>query len=525
MKKTFLEFLSLQENTESKKAQTEVKLSDDSDYKPFDVTKHPNLRVLVKAFLESPQVSYPGPDGASKMRIMDKSKGETEPKLGKKGLYLVGGAVRDHLLGKTPKDYDLATDAHPDEIKLILKNAGFVATDPQTSTGTKDKDKSTLPPPGNKSKVYYVKGTDRSPEKKEFVIGARVNGEEFEIATFRKDAKSDGRKVAVEFSGLDDDAARRDFTINSMYIPLTTADGPNSKLIDPHGGVHHLRSKEIHWIGNAKDRLEEDQLRALRFIRQVQSHGQNTKVTDEIKQAFDDIKELPAVSRERIRDEFLKGLTHRDVDVVKYVKMFKDLGMLATVFPDLQFKLDVPEDYSEKKEPRLAVAWLLRNNSPNKVREVLKGTAWQSKEVEHIVHLIELANWMKLHGQSPELFFDKFYDMKKRFHQITPTEKDDGGTEPVMPLSVTMAKEWGKMNKLPEDVMHKFLTHRMDPKNPSAFKTKGYVDTSLGGKQINPEIIKRLGGPPKTGEDWTRAIKGKETEDFMNSLGHENEEQ
>ena len=266
MRRTFLEFVGLKENANigaaAKKASSEVKLADDTDYKPFviDGENHPNLRVIVKAFLDSDKVALPGPDGyPQKLTTMDPTKGEINPKLKKKGLYLVGGAVRDHLLGKTPKDYDLATDAGPDEIRLILRNAGFQETKPQGGGGKNAPTNPRYekhPEAGQKNKIFYAKGWDRA--GKEFVIGARVNGEEFEIATFRKDSKGgDGRTpYNMEFGSLEDDSAKRDFTVNSMYIPLTSADGANAKLIDPHGGAHHLRAGQIEFVGNPKDRLE-----------------------------------------------------------------------------------------------------------------------------------------------------------------------------------------------------------------------------------------------------------------------------
>lgn len=485
MHKTFLEYLA--ENTNP----SEIKLTDNTDYKPFviDTEHNVNLRTIVKAFLHSDQVHLPGPDGYPQKLTTIDSKGETSPKLKKKNIYLVGGAVRDHLKGKTPKDHDLATDATPDEIRLILRNAGFAETKPQTGKYI-DKKYDKHPDPGDKSKIFYAKGWDRA--GREFVIGARVHGEEFEIATFRKDSKSgDGRTPdRMEFAGLDEDAKRRDFTINSMYIPLTSADGPNGKLIDPHGGAHHLENGEIHFVGNARERLDEDQLRALRYIRFIASHGKNTKVPDEVKSAINDIKDLPAVSRERIREEFLKGLKHPDVDPVYYVKMFKDLGLLNTIFPNVQFKLDAPEDFSDKKEPRLALAWLLRNNPPEKVEKMLKQGTWTNDETRDILSLLKINSFISTHNKSPELFFDKFYDMKKNYHQT--------GMVP------SMVKQWGKMNKLPEDILHKFLTHDLT--------TKGYVD----GK-VNPEIVSHLGKTPQ-GEEFGQAIKDIETNKFRHSI-------
>lgn len=498
MRRTFLEYVGLMENVEGKKASSEVKLADDTDFKPFviDDGNHPNLRVVAKAFLDSDKVSLPGPDGyPQKLTTLDPAKGETSPRLKKKTLYIVGGAVRDHLLGKTPKDYDLATDAGPDEIRLILRNAGFTEVKPQGSKNAPKK-YDRYDDAGDKKKIFYAKGWDRA--GKEFVIGARVNGEEFEIATFRKDSKGgDGRTPDnMEFGGLDDDAARRDFTMNSMYIPITTADGANTKLIDPHGGAHALRRGEVQWIGNPKDRLEEDQLRAMRYVRQIATYGKNTKITDDVKSAINDIKDLPAVSRERIRDEFLKGLKHNDVDPVHYVKMFKDLGMLSTIFPDMQFKLDVPEDFSDKKEKRLAIAWLLRSNPPAKIEKMLQQGTWTTDEIRDIVTLVELSKWLSEHGKNPRLFLDKFYDMKKKFHRT--------GMVP------SFAKEWGRMNKHPEDVMHHFLNHELD--------TKGYVDDEAGKKVVNPAISKIYGGRTPQGPEFGSAIKQIETNKFSKNL-------
>ena len=501
MRRTFLEFLSLKENDESSKTPGEFKLSDKGDVKPFmiDAEHHPNLRVLVKAFLDSGNVSLPGPDGyPQKLTTMD-AKGETVPKLKAKKLYLVGGAVRDHAKGKTPKDFDLATDATPDEIRLILRSGGFMEVKPQGGkNGPVDKKYQKHPEPGNKSKVFYAKGWDRG--GKEFVIGARVNGEEFEIATFRKDSKGgDGRTPdKMEFGGLEDDAQRRDFTVNSMYIPLSSADGPNSKLIDPHGGLHHLRQGEIKFVGNAKERLGEDQLRAMRYLRFIASHGQKTKIPTDVKDAIADIHDLPSVSRERVREEFLKGLQHPDVDPVQYVKLLKDTGLLDTIFPELEFKLDVPEDFSDKKEKRLAIAWLLRNNPPQKIEKVLHQGSWTNDEVRDIMHLVELAKWASTHKESPELFMDKFHDMKKNFHRT--------GMVP------SLVKQWGKMNKLPEKIMTKFLSHSLS--------TKGYVDED-GMRKVNPEIVNHLGRMPQ-GEEFGHAIKNIETDKFRKSLEGDN---
>lgn len=506
MTKRFLEFLALKESTEgnigTKKASSEIKLADDTDFKPFviDGENHPNLRVIVKAFLDSDKVALPGPDGyPQKLTTLDPNKGLSTPKIKKKTLYLVGGAVRDHLLGKTPKNYDLVTDAAPDEIRLVLRSAGFTETKPQDN---KNKKYDRHPESGDKSKVFFAKGWDRG--GKEYTFGARVNGEDFEISTFRKDSKGGANAPEnAEFGGLDDDSQRRDFTVNSMYIPLTSADGANARLVDPHGGAHHLRSGEVKFVGNPKDRLEEDEGRALRYIRQIASHGKNTNIGDDVKKAFENIKDMPSVSRERIKDEFLKGLQHPDVDATHYIKLIKDLGLLGTIFPDMDIKLDGPDDFSDKKEKRLAIAWLLRGNKPEKIEKTLHQGSWGEDEIRDILALVELSKWLGDHDKNPAIFLDKFFDMKKKLHKT--------GMVP------SLVKQWGKMNKHPDNILGKFLNHELD--------TKGYVSDDSGKKSINPKILELLGGKAPHGSEFSDAIKKLETDKFSKELGKKNEDE
>lgn len=480
MNKTFLGFVI--ENMEAKKTPYELKLANDTDSKPLiiDADHNPNLRIILKAFLDSPNVNLPGPDGYPQKLTTIDAKGTTNPKLKKKSLYLVGNAVTEHLLDKKITNYDLTTDAHPDEVKLILRHAKFIDCKTQDCKGTKK---------------FFPKDLDRT--GKEFSLRVEVNGQEFTISTFRKNPKtSDNKTDSVEFSNLDDDAKGRDFTSNAMYIQLTNADGPNNKLIDPHAGLHHLRNKEIHWIGNAKEKLGEDQLRAMKYIQQIAAYGQNTKITDEIKSAIDDVKDLSNVSREQMKKEFLNGLHHKDIDPQKYVKLYKDTGLLNTIFPNVEFKLDAPDDFSDKKETRLAIAWLLRNNPIQKIQQVLTQGKWEQKEIEQIIHLIEISKWLSEHKKNPQIFFDKFLDMKKNLTK--------SGLVP------SLVKSWAKMNKHPENIVNHFTNHTID--------TPGFTNSTQGLRTINPDIIKLLGKIPQ-GPEFTQAIKHLETEKFKNKIG------
>ncbi|MEA3246302.1 MAG: CCA tRNA nucleotidyltransferase, partial [Gemmatimonadota bacterium] len=141
--------------------------------------------------------------------------------------WCVGGAVRDALLGHEHLDWDIATSAPPQEVQQIFRR--------------------TIPVGVEFGTVGVLDG----------------HGVMHEVTTFRKDVKTDGRHAVVEFGvSLDDDLARRDFTINAMaYDPGT------GELRDPYGGQTDLKRGIVRAVGNAADRMREDRLRALRAIR------------------------------------------------------------------------------------------------------------------------------------------------------------------------------------------------------------------------------------------------------------------
>lgn len=179
--------------------------------------------------------------------------------------YLVGGCVRDFLIGISPKDYDIATNARPDEVERLF--------DRTIPTG----------------KQY---GT----------ITVMIDNEPFEVTTYRKDCEYlDGRRPSVvEFSDtIEEDLSRRDLTINAIAMDI------NGNIIDPFNGVNDIKNGILRFVGNSKDRLYEDKLRALRIIRFACKY--NFKINPEsFNELFDlDISNL---SSERIREELNKIL-------------------------------------------------------------------------------------------------------------------------------------------------------------------------------------------------------------------------
>ncbi len=199
---------------------------------------------------------------------------ETLQKAGHKA-YFAGGSVRDLLMEHEPKDYDIATSATPDQIEHIIDDMHL---------------ESKSIPIG---KAFGV------------ILGI-VHGHEFEIATFRSDsASSDGRRPdAVLFTHAEEDALRRDFTINGLfYDPIT------KKVHDHVGGQKDIQEKLIRFIGDPHERIKEDHLRILRAVRF--KNNLNFRYDKTTKEALKELGHLVKdISKERIREELTKMLLH-----------------------------------------------------------------------------------------------------------------------------------------------------------------------------------------------------------------------
>lgn len=144
-------------------------------------------------------------------------------------LYLVGGCVRDAVMGKKPKDFDLATDAMPDVVKSMMEEAGYKTLSVGASFG---------------------------------IINVVTDDDQYEIASFRSDVGSGRRPDSVNFTDMRTDAQRRDLTINALYYDLRT-----EEVIDMVGGLNDIENGIIRTVGKASDRFQEDPLRIVRLIR------------------------------------------------------------------------------------------------------------------------------------------------------------------------------------------------------------------------------------------------------------------
>jgi poly(A) polymerase len=214
--------------------------------------------------------------------------------LGEGNLRWVGGAVRDTLLDKPVQDVDAATPLEPAEVIARL----------------------------DKAKIRNVPtGIDHG------TVTAVLPGGNVEITTLRKDVSTDGRRATVAFSNdWQEDAARRDFTINALY-----ADPGTLELYDFFGGLEDLKHRRVHFIGDPRERIREDHLRILRYYRFQARFG--CDLDDEAEEACAELAPmLKGLSRERVWSELQILLAVND-PTSTVVRMFRK-GVLGVILPE-----------------------------------------------------------------------------------------------------------------------------------------------------------------------------------------------
>ncbi|WP_113496184.1 CCA tRNA nucleotidyltransferase [Brucella sp. NBRC 12953] len=207
---------------------------------------------------------------------------------------VVGGAVRNTLLGTKVSDVDLATTHLPEQTVRLAKEAGFKPVPTGIEHGT---------------------------------ITVVVQGQPFEVTTLRKDIETNGRHAKVAF-GTDwkTDAERRDFTINALYA---TADGD---VIDYVGGLADIETKTLRFIGDAEERIREDYLRILRFFRFFAWYGSGRPETDGLRASARLKDGLNQLSAERVWSELKKLLSAPDPS--RAMLWMRQSGVLNIILPE-----------------------------------------------------------------------------------------------------------------------------------------------------------------------------------------------
>ncbi len=224
--------------------------------------------------------------------------------------YLVGGCVRDIILGMEPKDWDVATNATPEEIqKVFFAFAGATADRPAT--------------------VY---------ENQFGTVGVKTNSEDerlkvIEVTTFRIEGKYTDKRHPDEVrfaKTVEEDLSRRDFTINALA--LSFVEGIAQKIIDPFGGTVDLKNRIIRTVGDPSARFGEDALRLMRAVRLAVEL--DFQIELKTRRAIEEkAGELEMIAKERIRDEFIKIVESHSA--ARGVILLEELGLLRFVCPEL----------------------------------------------------------------------------------------------------------------------------------------------------------------------------------------------
>jgi poly(A) polymerase len=281
-------------------------------------------------------------------------------------IRFVGGCVRKACSGEVIDDIDLATTLKPDEIKKILKEKeGVKVIDTGISHGT---------------------------------ITVILNKKKFEITTLRKDISTDGRHANVEFTtSWEEDASRRDFTINSIYSDI------EGRIFNPVNGLYDLQNGLVNFIGSPEQRIQEDYLRILRYFRFFIQYSKVNYDQNVIKLIKSHINGLNKISNERIFDELKKIFLHKKSYSLFLNNTSKEI--FSNIFPQIKYY------------KRLKVINNLKKNLYEKFDIILiLGTLLldQSNDYEYFCHKYKTSNNIKNRFKNISVNFEslksnKFY--------------------------------------------------------------------------------------------------------------------
>lgn len=363
-------------------------------------------------------------------------------KAGKK-LYLVGGSVRDFLTGDKPKDFDLATDALPDEVIKILQSYNYNFNLQGKSFGVV---------------VVY---TEDEP------MG-------MEIATFREDI-SKGRNPEVKLGvTIEDDVKRRDLTYNALFYDLD-----KKEIIDLTGGRKDLESGVTRMVGDALERFDEDSLRILRAFRFASRYDHPLHIDTEkaikkrkqLQNIDPETGEMKRISQERVWEE-IKKAWNQSKDFNHYLEFFNEYDMWEEVFPGVKINTDLVDS----KDFIVVMANLFKREelSALRVGSNLENKLVQEYKIEgdlakKIVFLISFLNFTS----------DDVFDFYKKKQQSS--------------IEDSTILEWLEVNNINDEAMIKFVDYKPSVSSEELMK-QGFKGAELGReiKRLEIEKFKKL---------------------------------
>ena len=345
-----------------------------------------------------------------------------------KKLYLVGGSVRDFLTGDKPKDFDLATDALPDEVLEIVG----------------DKFRTNL-----QGKAFGV-----------VVVYTKEVPEGMEIATFREDV-SKGRNPEVKLGvTIEDDVKRRDLTYNSLFYDLDTR-----QIVDLVGGKEDLQSGITRMVGDPIERFDEDSLRILRAFRFASRyehplHKDTEKAIEKRKQLQNidpETGEMKRISQERVWEEMKKAWKQAK-DYRYYLSFFTKFDMWDEVFPGANINTNLVDS----KDFAVVIANLFKNESTlglaDKLAQEYKIELETATKVTFLISLLSFK-------------VEDVFDIYKKRQQCAITDQT--------------ILEWLKVEGIDTDTLIKFVEYK-----PSV-SAQELMSQGFKGKELGIEI-KRL---------------------------------
>ncbi|WP_448191433.1 CCA tRNA nucleotidyltransferase [Azospirillum sp. sgz301742] len=278
----------------------------------------------------------------------------------------VGGCVRDTWLKRPVKDIDIATHAAPEAVMGILEAAGIRAIPTGIAHGT---------------------------------VTAVIGREHYEITTLRRDVETFGRHARVEFTDdWKEDAARRDFTMNALSCT------PDGTVYDPFGGLKDMAAGRVRFVGDARQRLQEDVLRLLRFFRFHAHYGRGAPDPEALAACREMADRLPTLSGERLQGEIMRLLTAASAADVWCLMIGQ--GVMAHLLPAatdvarLSRMVELQHDLGEAPDPLLRLAAALDADRAGAFRaaETLR---LSNAERDRLVSIVEPRVAVSLHDDPP----------------------------------------------------------------------------------------------------------------------------
>lgn len=265
---------------------------------------------------------------------------------------VVGGAVRNALLGEPVSDTDIATSALPPDTIRLVQAEGLRAVPTGIEHGT---------------------------------VTVIAEGRGYEVTTFRRDVETDGRRAVVAFSDdIAQDARRRDFTMNALYADAA------GQVLDPVGGLPDLAARRLRFVGDPRQRIAEDYLRILRFYRFLACYGRQADL--HALAACAELRDgLAGISRERIGHEMRKLLAAPDPS--RAIALMAEAGVLRLVLPgadpsDLPDLIAAEQDFGSGALP----AWPRRLAllAPDDAAGAMRLSRDEARAQDHITQALAL---------------------------------------------------------------------------------------------------------------------------------------